>query len=164
MDLVKVNISPAFVRQRTVLTARELLYGLANGLVDSDAAADLDGAGRPVVRIEEVIRFRVEALADAERAQDEEAIQGKWLYLVLAWIFEHRESSADPLGTVEEVYADFGHPDAIVGFVRYMPSTEPDLGSREANEHRLYEKWKAYLDAAAAVYAPSSGQRGAGNE
>ncbi|RYE51739.1 MAG: hypothetical protein EOP21_00575 [Hyphomicrobiales bacterium] len=27
-----------------------------------------------------------------------------------------------------------------------MPMDEPDLGSRELNERRLYERWKRYLD------------------
>jgi hypothetical protein len=73
--------------------------------------------------------------------------------LVLAWIYEHRGAFLDPLQTVEEVYADFGYPERIAGFVRYMPMDGPDLGSREANEQRLMERWKEYLDATAPTYA-----------
>ena len=94
----------------------------------------------------------IEQLATTEPDQDADKIRSKWLYLVLIWIFEHRESYPDPLQTVEEVYADFGYPERIADFVRYMPMNEPDLVSRELNEQRLYEKWKRYVDEEAAKY------------
>ncbi|WP_394829859.1 DUF2247 family protein [Pendulispora albinea] len=71
-------------------------------------------------------------------------------------MFEHRADYADPLQTVEEVYTDFGYPPRIAAFVRYMPSDDPDLGSRESNERRLHEKWKRYLEEASGEYTPST--------
>lgn len=53
---------------------------------------------------------------------------------------------ADPLDDVETVYAEFDYPPEVGRFVRYMPSDEPDLGSRERNEARLVEKWERYLE------------------
>ena len=53
-----------------------------------------------------------------------------------------------------EVYSDFGYPPRIAGFVRYMPAEQPDLGSRELNEQRLYENWKRYLDQTSPEYMP----------
>ena len=99
-------------------------------------------------------RELVESLATATSDEDQEALRGKWLYLVLAWIFEHRASYPEPLQAVEEVYADFGYPEVIASFVRYMPTSDPDLGSKEANERRLLENWKRYLDERARDYAP----------
>ncbi|WP_250655932.1 DUF2247 family protein [Alkalimarinus coralli] len=88
----------------------------------------------------------IDELASMEQELDEEACSRKWLFLILAWVYEHRESYSDPLGVVEQVYADFDYPEAIEGFVRYMPSEEPDLGSTEKNVARLFEKWGAFLE------------------
>jgi hypothetical protein len=90
----------------------------------------------------------VDRLAASEAASSEEQLREEWLYLVLAWIYENRANDADPLQRVEEVYADFGYPEDVASFVRYMPMVDPDLGSRHANEDRLFEKWQRYLEGA----------------
>jgi hypothetical protein len=69
-----------------------------------------------------------------------------WLYLVLRWVLENKDGFGDPLQVAEEVYADFGYPEVMAKFVRYMPSDEPDLG-KDANEARLFEHWRAFLEA-----------------
>jgi hypothetical protein len=69
-----------------------------------------------------------------------------WLDVVLAWLYDHRAELEDPLEMVEAVYADFGYPAQIASFVRCMPMQGPDLGSPAANEQRLFERWKRYLD------------------
>ena len=159
MDRVKLSISRAFIRERTRLTWREVLFGIENELLASGAAVELAGDdlgardNPPEVLLElaglgkgEPTRGLVEQLANAAPNQDPAEIRGKWLYLVLGWILEHKESYPDPLQMVEEVYADFDYPESVSAFVRYMPTREPDLGSRELNERRLYENWQRYLD------------------
>lgn len=159
MDLVKLSISRAFIRERTRLTWREVLFGIESELLASGAAVELAGDelgahdNPPEVLVElaglgkgEPTQGLVEQLANASPKQDPGEIRGRWLYLVLGWTFEHKESYPDPLQTVEEVYADFGYPECMSAFVRYMPTHEPDLGSRELNERRLYENWQRYLD------------------
>jgi hypothetical protein len=168
MELIKLSMPPAFICERAHLTWREVLYGIENDLLAPGAAVDFAGDevaakdDSPPTLVElaglgrdEPTRPLVEQLANTEPAQDADRIRDKWLYLVLAWIFEHRASYRDPLQTVEEVYADFGYPPHIAGFVRYMPSDEPDLGSQDVNERRLYQKWRQYLDEASAEYAPT---------
>jgi hypothetical protein len=97
-------------------------------------------------------RQLVERLAAGEQEQSLEEIRVKWLWLVLSWIFAHRNQYRDPLRKVEEVYADFGYPDRIAGFVRYMPSDVSSLAGREANEARLYERWRNYIEEGARLY------------
>lgn len=156
-----MNITPEFIRGRTHLTWQEMLFGIDNELLSPGAAVDFaarqlevqDNADPTLVELAgvcsgEPTRDLVEQLAAAEPRQGSEFMRRKWMYLVLAWIFEHKETYLDPLRAVEEVYADFGYPDVIVSFVRYMPVDEPSLGSREANESRLHDKWKRYLDGA----------------
>jgi hypothetical protein len=134
MDLIKLNIPSTFILERTRLSRREILYGVENDLLERAPVPGL-----------------VEELAGHE-PQPESTIRDKWLYLVLAWVYEQQANFEEPLRTVEEIYADFGYPPHIASFVRYMPSDEPDLG-RELNERRLYTKWKQYLDEASFSYA-----------
>ena len=145
---------------------REVRFGLVNELLDPRAPIDLavnlvgelpepsasllelagSNKNEPTMEI-------IKQLAGEEPPCSEDEIRGKWLYLVLAWIYEHRDGFSDPLQRVEEVYADFGYPEQISNFVRYMPMEGPDLGSIEANERRLFERWKRYVEDAAVKYS-----------
>lgn len=154
-----MRIPYRFVRERTRLSWRDIRFGLVNELLDPEAPValandqvdeleapsaallDLAGVGDDVPTME-----LVERLAESEPQRSEDEIRHKWLYLALAWIYERRHAYSDPLQRVEEVYADFGYPEQIASFVRYMPMVGPDLGSREANERRLFERWKQYID------------------
>jgi hypothetical protein len=166
MNLIKLKIPATFIRSRASLSWREVRFGLVNRLLDPAVAVDL--AVEQVLQLEhpssallelaganwgEPPTESVEQLADAESPRPESELRDKWLYLVLSWIYEHRGSFSDPLQTVEEVYADFGYPEQSSGFVRYMPMDGLDLGSREANEQRLMQRWKQYLDETAPRYA-----------
>lgn len=166
MDVVRLCIPYVFIRDRTRLSWCDIRFGLVNELIDpkapvafaidqvgelEDPAAeliDLAGAGE-----NEPTTDHVKHLADSESQCSEDEVRGKWLYLVLAWIYEHRHEYSDPLQRVEEVYADFGYPEQVASFVRYMPMVGPDLGSREANERRLFERWKQYLDEMGTIYS-----------
>lgn len=159
MDIVRLCIPYRFIRERTRLSWRGIRFGLVNELLDPEApvAFATDQVGEleevPVALLDlagvgenEPTMELVERLAESEPRHSEDEIRHKWLYLVLAWIYEHRHEYADPLQRVEEVYADFGYPEQLASFVRYMPMVGPDLGSREANERRLLERWKQYID------------------
>lgn len=162
MDVIKLLMPASFVRERTQLTWREAHFGLANDLLDPPAAAEfaeeqVDVATEPSAALLQLAGASgqegwvalVVRLAEAEAPRSEEEIRSKWRYLVLARIHEHRDQSPNPLRSVEEVYPDFGYPERIAKFVRYMPMSGPDLGSPEANERRLFERYQAYLDDAA---------------
>jgi hypothetical protein len=148
------------------MTWRDVLFGLEQELLDPSAPVDfaveqLAKAKEPVPELVELAgldkqeqsRGLVESLASREQGGSTEETQRKWLYLVLAWLLEHREELPDPLRAVEEVYADFGYPAEIASFVRYMPSNAPDLGSREQNEARLFARWLVYLEERQAAFA-----------
>jgi hypothetical protein len=73
----------------------------------------------------------------------------KWLFLELSWAYENRKNIPDPLGLVEEIYADFGYPSEIESFVRYMPVVDgydPVSHTLEENNRRLFENWRRFLD------------------
>ena len=74
--------------------------------------------------------------------------KSKWLYLVSRWVFEHRDQVTDPLGIMEELYADFEYPSELAPLIRYMPPIDgydPAGHTRQENESRLFDKWREYL-------------------
>jgi hypothetical protein len=50
----------------------------------------------------------LELLDDPERVHDPRESAHKWLYLQVKAAYDQRERLSDPLGVVEEIYADFG--------------------------------------------------------
>ena len=167
MHELKLRIPADFLLEHARMGWRELERGLANGLIDAAAVIEcaIDEVGRVAEPTKEVIELAgsddsdsiaelVAALAASEPSVSEASIQKKWLYLTLAWLYERRDAIADPLQIVEEVYEQFGHPAEMASFIRYMPMVGPDLGSREANEHRMISRWKEYVDAARERYQP----------
>ena len=157
MDVVRLRIPYAFIRGRVRMDWRDIAFGLKEELLDPAAptqlAAELvneDSSDSTLIELaglsgSEDARACVDELATREGEPALAEVRAKWLCVVLTWIFEHRDEYADPLGAVEEVYADFDYPERIASFVRYMPSDAPDLGTRELNEKRLYANWERYL-------------------
>lgn len=165
MEEVQISIPHSFIRQRAQLTWSDVQFGVEQGLLQgpdvSGVAADQmerDTHDDVVVELagaspDEPVLERVQRLASAEQSEDPSDVRRKWAYLALAWIFEHRAHYPDALDLVEKVYADLDYPEQVAPFVRYMPSDEPDLGSRERNEQRLISKWADYLRAESVRFA-----------
>lgn len=65
----------------------------------------------------------------------------KWLFLLLAAAYNQRSRFSDPLGVVEEIYADFEYPPSVTRFVRFMPIQPGD----EAGEPALLRRWEAFV-------------------
>jgi hypothetical protein len=85
----------------------------------------------------------------------EDVVKGKWLYLVLSWLYDTRVEYPDPLGKVEQIYADFDYPDQITSFVRYMPPVDGrDTLSFNLQENieAMMNYWRNYLKDAEKVY------------
>jgi hypothetical protein len=168
MEQLEIRIPYSFIRQRTRLTWNEVKYGIEERLLRpqdvSQVALDALEQGADAAHVadlalsspNESVLNLVSSLASGEAQQDVRAIQRKWAFLVLAWIFEHRSEYKDPLDIVEKVYADLDYPEQVSPFIRYMPMDEPDLGSRELNEQRLIQRWAAYLNAESMLYSTHS--------
>lgn len=161
MELVRLCIPYQFIKARAKLSWQEVHFGLVNELLDPDAVAKLasdeisnsehcsDALLHLAVELKGQVPQMISAvkhLSSCELPISEGRIKDKWLYLVLAWTYVNRGIVPNPLQRIEEIYADFGYPEQISSFVRYMPMVGPDLGSREANESRLLERWRQYLE------------------
>jgi hypothetical protein len=155
-------LSYAFIKGRVRLSWRDALWGYERqligwrGIVDLalDRAAhganeasviQLAGAGKEQAhQVGELLR----SLAAPESVGGDSDSRDKWVYLVLAWLFENRAEFEDPLEEVERIYADFDYPPDVERFVAYMPPVEdydPAQHSAEENEKRLIEAWRTYL-------------------
>ena len=87
--------------------------------------------------------------------QEKSATKQKMLYLVLKWVFEHKCDYDDPLEVVEVIYADFDYPKDISIFIRYMPLSQPDLGSVDLNTERLFHNWNTFLESQKVFFSNS---------
>lgn len=163
------NIPYEFIRQRVELNWHEVKFGLDHQLLKPEGAIDkateslCDTNAPPKELVELASKAKDESIADLiaylariEAPTSDKQVKAKWLYLVLAWLFENRESLVDSLGIVESVYSDFDYPKEIAPFVCYMPMDEPNLGNSEQNEARMVDWWRAYLNEAAKQFARDS--------
>jgi hypothetical protein len=165
MEQLKIRVPYWFIRQKTRLDWHEAKRGLEEEILEPQDVIEVardsllqgedtnyvvalasSGADEPLLEI-------VTRLASGEALRDPRTINRKWAFLLLAWVFEHRTNYADPLDIVEKLYADLEYPEQVAPLVRYMPTDEPDLGSKERNERRLFGKWADYLLAEGAVHS-----------
>lgn len=152
----------SFIQRHAALSWRDVLWGYDRqfiGWPDVVYIADerlLQGSDNPneielsCLRSAETQKVRgfLRVLADQEPINGEGDSERKWLFLLLARLFEMRADITDPLREVERIYADFDYPSEIESFVRYMPVTEeydPSQHTTEENNVRLFEKWEQYL-------------------
>ena len=169
---VTFEVPAAFVLAEDVpMTAEDLRYGLVRGFLkpadvvalaahevgqgsDDDILMALASLLRDEVgRLTEVL----DRMDDPMRIHDARESARKWLYLQLKAAYDERVRLSDPLGVVEEVYADFGYPPTVAPFVRYMPlrpGDEPGTGA-------LMDRWLSFLsrEGLALRQQPTEGNR-----
>lgn len=163
MEQLRLALPLEFLRARVALTWRDVRFGLDNELLDPQAAqglamAELGAFDAPAAALsdlaaaqrDEPTRRLVDALAEAEAERTDEELRARWLYLVLAWLYDNRARLADPFAVVEAIHADFGYPEEMEGFVRYMPAAP---GARPG-EAAMFARWAAYVEAAGKRYRP----------
>ena len=100
------------------------------------------------------ISATLDQIADSEGGGEGASPPIDWLKLLMAWAYDHRDRLADPLGVVEDLYCDFGHPGEIREFVRYLPPTDghrPQEHSHRENLERLFSLWRDYVASSAST-------------
>jgi hypothetical protein len=155
----------SFIRERVLLSWRDALWGYERQLIGWSDVVDIAG-DRLLLDSDNPLEIELSCLEKSEAQQVGEllhvlannepdeagsASDKKWLFLVLAWLFENKGDVPDPLSEVESIYADFDYPPEIEGFVSYMPVTDgydPSKHSIDENKARLFSKWEQYLSEA----------------
>lgn len=159
-DLVKFLIPASFVGARLALLPEELSFGYLAGWLDEAAVIKiaeqelalglkLPSAVEQAALLLSDERTQVPGLLDQIDVEDDARAAEVWIYLSLAWLYEHRRDYQDPLGVIEMVYADFDYPEDIEQLVRYMPAPPGDPIGAGAVEDR----WRAYLERKTTEYA-----------
>ena len=155
---MRLELDTRFLNRSGVdLTTDDLRLGLSLGIVTPTTVVALakqsarDPYSDPVLqRLAELdgsaiadIRQTLGA-TDPDEAQLEPALSvRKWLYLELLATYELRERLRDPFEFVEIIYADFGYPESVAPFVRYMPLAEGE----EPGLAAMTDSWLKYLTA-----------------
>jgi len=165
MDLSYIEFSYKDIKEYIPWSWQEIQYAVNQNIISSENVIEhaikvLDEGilGYDIVlelaildKDEDISPF-LKKLTMLEKLEDEEYIKAKWLYAVLWSLYQKRNSYEDALEMVERIYSDFDYPQNIASLIRYMPSEEGDLGSRELNAELLYKKWERYLNAEGLKY------------
>lgn len=150
--------SELILTERIDLTVDDLRYGYESGFIKSHTVIS--------VAVAEVIRGKkdrilldlsallndeaervpciLETLGRSDHLDNSSRPARKWLYFQLKAAFLQSDRLHDPLGVVEQIYADFDYPPSIAHLVRYMPiqSNEPE---DEIGDSALMYKWSEFL-------------------
>jgi len=85
----------------------------------------------------------------SQPSPDEEGhVVAKWAYVLLAWLYDHREIVDDPWQLIEVIYADLDYPAEIAGLVRYMPAPDENRASLDTTLRR----WQEFLQSSKKKY------------
>jgi len=150
---ISYSIPADFIWSHASLTLAEMACGFREGWVDRDAVISWavlqsrQGVNDP--KIEELAglladeKSRVDSILARVKVEcTSPENQAKWLYLVLAWLYENRAAIPSVLDVIEMIYSDFDYPSVMEPFVPYMP---PPPNS-EPSESGLISRWRSYLE------------------
>ncbi len=154
--LTQLKIPADFLRRQFPMSAAELAFGWEKhwvaGIDIVDILAFWWGQGSRLTNVDEEVAslfpnelWRLPELLECAVADAgtpaRAAGEAVWLYLLLAWLFENRTSFSDPWVEIEKVYADFGYPKEISGFVRFMPVPKGE----PATEAAMTRRWAEFV-------------------
>lgn len=164
MNSLKISIPYSYFSKLVELNWYDVLFAIENGFLLHQSAVEHailelennENYSQKVLDLaclspeEAVHPYSIQQYLDelAKQIVDETKNEtiSKVMYILLSWVFEHKEYYEDPLKVVEFIYDDFDYPESIVKFVRYKPTDQPLLSTLEANIERLYNNWKDYLE------------------
>lgn len=158
----KFPVPYKFLCGRTDLSWSDVYWGFKAGWLEPSGVVDfaVDQIASPGYSQLEVelagllpcelyeVPFILEKMRDSGELSEESSgdPKRKWLILLLHWFYEHRADLPDPLGIVEEVYAEFDYPDEMDGIVRYMQfEGGPKSLSTEEAVSRIFDRWHSLV-------------------
>lgn len=170
MNSLRISIPYSYFSKLVELNWHDVLFATENGFLSYQSAiehatVELDNNGDYSETVfdlaclspdEAVYPHLIQQYLDelAKKICDEakNETRNKVMYILLNWVFEHKDYYEDPLKVVEFIYDDFDFPKSIVNFVRYKPTDQPLLSTVEANIERLYNNWNSFLETQKAKY------------
>lgn len=153
---MSIEIPSQFLaRVRLPIEWADIAYAYENRLIDSQAVIDYacqdvskcgnDSPDVFAVACAKPSDSLIDALSRIAKADAEstDSIR-KWAVILAAYIAERDD--LDQLSVIEDVYSSHDYPSELSPFVRYMPMTDPDLGSPFANEQRMISRLKEFAE------------------
>ncbi|MFW6377262.1 MAG: DUF2247 family protein [bacterium] len=165
MNSLMISIPYSYFSKLVELSWYDILFAIENGFLSHQSAIehaiielkDNKNYSQIVINLaslspdeavlrRDLIKQYVNELAKPISDEAKVQTKNKVMYILLHWVYEHKEYYEDSLSVVELIYDDFDFPKSIANFVRYMPPEQPLLSTVEANIERLHKNWKDYLD------------------
>lgn len=157
------RMSAEFITSRVHLLPSELARGYRLGYLDEATVVELaedafrrgHSEATPIGELALLLSDELDRVPDLLGQIDTMAAPADpdpslvWLFLVLAQAYDRRGVSKDPLADLEAIYAEFGYPEEIEGFVPFLPAPEGQRSGPDAIQRR----WRAYLDERSMTYA-----------
>ncbi|ATA25830.1 hypothetical protein BIY26_05125 [Brenneria goodwinii] len=158
-----------FIDKKTHLSWHEVKWGYENNLITSEVPikkaegivltgnytdTELELSFIIPGQTDHIAPFLKATCSEVEQ-EDDSIIKQKWLFIVLSWLWCNRNNFDDPLGEIENIYADFDYPSEIEGFVKYMPPSDgydPSAHTRVENINRLMNNWEEYLEKVSIIF------------
>ena len=162
--LIRQPLPLEFILSRVSLTRADVKVGLFRKLLATEDVAVLVGRGvldegEQASDLENelvaILPPNWAAVGDPseypQRAAPELRLaEERWVYLQLAWLWNHQEESPNALDDIALLYDDFGFPIEIEGLVRWMPAKPGE----PTGEPAIMAKWSKYLADCGARFAP----------
>ncbi len=145
----------SFILNKTTVSLAELDWALNNGLIGAQtvvdiatsmlAAGDQAGAVLDLASVSHAELSEVkDLLAGHSSGADESEIRAKWLWLVLAHLYETQSSDDSVFDRLDALYADLGYPEEMAPFGPYAPAYQSKDDPQRARNQVLKE-WRSYL-------------------
>lgn len=143
-----VSIPLSFLEEHNiVLSAKEIDFGISRQLINlSDLEEIVDASLIRYPSDENLLKIALDILLNGNYlnphvqyleidyscenrengtiVSGDDLVNGKWRYIILLWLFTHRTSQDADYDRINLVYASFGYPTDMIGFVNYMPAQE----------------------------------------
>ncbi len=106
---------------------------------------DLAGLTPSIKNYEDVVHEYVIEFSNRVPKKEKRDSQDKIMYVLLSWVFDHKDEYEDPLLLIETIYEDFNSPVEISEFTRKIPDIEDESVTFEQEMEIFYENWSKYL-------------------
>jgi hypothetical protein len=154
-SVVFLPLPSSFILGKTTVSLAELEWAFNYGLIGAQTVVDIAtsmlaaGAQSGVLldlaslSHEELPQVK-ELLVGYSSGVDESEIRAKWLWLVLAHLYETQGTDEGVFDKLDALYADLGYPEEMVPFGPYAPAYESKDDPQRARSQVLKE-WRSYL-------------------
>lgn len=88
----------------------------------------------------------VNKLATSQNSDNYSGSRGKFLYVSLNWVYEHKDAYCNPIEVVDILCDDISYPDEVKNLISFMSVSESGVNSSDSTTERLFGKLLRYLE------------------